>query len=311
MPTIATLTMNPTIDVAYEVDRMEATHKLRSSAERYDPGGGGINVARVFVRLGGNATCHYLSGGATGVALDGLLDLHLLVRRPVRVAGATRICSNVHERSTGKEYRFVPRGSDIQEAEWLACLSSLGQAQCDYMVASGSLPPGVPDDFYARAARTAREAGHKFVLDTSGSALSAALDEGGIYLVKPNQAELEHLTGSSLSDISDIREAAMELVAKGQAEMVAVTLGDNGALLAMSDGARHLPAMPVEARSAVGAGDSFVAGMMYGLATGREPLNAFRFGMAAGSAAVLTAGTDLSRPEDIMRLYDQSGGDKG
>ncbi len=147
MMDLATLTMNPTLDAACEVDRVMPTLKLRAKNERYDPGGGGINVARVFVRLGGNARVYYLSGGATGVALDGLLDLHQLVRKPIKIAGQTRVSTAVHERSTGQEYRFVPAGPEIAESEWRECLRQLELAKHDYLVASGSLPRGVPDDF--------------------------------------------------------------------------------------------------------------------------------------------------------------------
>ncbi len=306
MPTIATLTMNPTIDVDYSVDRMVPTRKLRTARESYDPGGGGINVARVFVRLGGNASCYYLSGGATGVALDGLLDLHQLVRRPVRIAGSTRIACNVHETEQGEEYRFVPEGPAVTQAEWLACLSALEQSQCDYLVASGSLPPGVPEDFYARAARIAAERGIKFVLDSSGSALREGLSGEALHLIKPNLVELEQLTGRTLESTDAAATAAMELVTAGKAEMVAVTMGSDGGVLAGPGGAQHLPAIEVEAKSAVGAGDSFLAAMVYALATGRQPVDAFRYGMAAGSAAVLTPGTDLCRKDDIERLYAEA-----
>ena len=305
MPTIATLTINPTIDVAYEVDRIAPTQKLRSHGERYDPGGGGINVARVFVRLGGNAVCHYLSGGATGDALDGLLDLHQLVRRPVRIAGATRIASNVFERDSGMEYRFIPNGPQVSDGEWQACLDSIASAKCDYLVASGSLPAGVPDDFYARVAAIAEERGLKLVLDTSGKALREGLSGARIHLAKPNLAELEELVGRALGSPDAVAGAAMELVTGGKAELVAVTMGSDGGVLASADGPRRLPAIEVVAKSAVGAGDSFLAGMVYALAIGREPLDAFYYGMAAGSAAVLTPGTDLARRDDVLRLYSE------
>ena len=122
MKSIATLTMNPTIDVAYEVDRMIHTHKMRTVSEHYCPGGGGINVARVFVRLGGNARCIYLAGGATGDALDGLVDLHQLVHTRVWIAGHTRIATSALEHQTAKEYRFTPQGPTVSEAEWRNCL---------------------------------------------------------------------------------------------------------------------------------------------------------------------------------------------
>ena len=146
MMDIGTLTLNPTIDVACEVEQVIPMRKMRTQNERYDPGGGGINVARVFVRLGGNARCYYLSGGATGVAFDGLLDLHQLVRSPIKIAGATRVSTAVHERNTGQEFRFVPGGPEVTEEEWTECLSILQRSRHDFLVASGSLPRGVPSD---------------------------------------------------------------------------------------------------------------------------------------------------------------------
>lgn len=302
MKSIATLTMNPTIDVAYEVAQVRHTHKMRAASEYHNPGGGGINVARVYVRLGGNARCYYLAGGATGTALDGLLDLHHLVRNKIEIAGETRIAANVIETETGKEYRFVPAGPHVEEAEWGACLEAIEQLACDYLVVSGSLPPGVPDDFYARVAALARPRGIRFVLDSSGPALREGLATGGIHLVKPSVGELQALVGRTLSDKDAISEAARELVASGKAEIVAVTMGHEGALLAHAGGTLFLPPIPIEAKSAVGAGDSFLAGMVWALSGGEDIERAFRYGMAAGTAAVLRPGTDLARPDDIETM---------
>lgn len=303
MTVIATLTMNPAIDISYEVDRVFHTHKIRTHDEKYAPGGGGINVARVFVRLGGHARCLYLSGGATGTALDGLIDLHQLVRTRIAIAGHTRVATAVLERETGKEYRFTPSGPHVAEGEWQAALAALTEVECDRFVASGSLPPGVPDDFYARAAAIMRRRGVPMVLDTSGAALREGLAGGGLLLVKPSQGELQKLVGRELSGPADIAEAAAGIVAAGQARIVAVTMGHEGAVLAHADGTLYLPALPIAAQSAVGAGDSFVAGMVHALARGWDTIAAFRFGMAAGSAAVLSPGTGLAHPADIERLF--------
>lgn len=307
MPNIATLTLNPTIDTAYEVERVFPTHKMRTQKEHYDPGGGGINVARVFVRLGGNARCYYLSGGATGVALDGLLDLHRLVRTRIPIAGSTRVSASLYDRESGQEYRVVPAGPTVAPEEWQDCLDRLAEAQCDFLVASGSLAPGIPDDFYARLAANAAARGIRVVLDSSGEALRAGLDGGMIYLAKPSLGELRQLTGLPLDSERAIADAAMALVEKTGTELIAVTMGHEGALLASRDGTIRLPALPITAQSAVGAGDCFVAGMVYALATGRSPGEAFRLGIAAGSAAVLTPGTDLAHPADIARLLPQVG----
>ncbi|MDE8654414.1 1-phosphofructokinase family hexose kinase [Novosphingobium album (ex Liu et al. 2023)] len=303
MQSLGTLTMNPTIDVSYEVDRVRHTHKIRTRNEQYAPGGGGINVARVFVRLGGNARCFYLAGGATGPALDGLIDLHLLVRTRIHIEEPTRVASAVLEMETGKEYRYTPQGPTVAEHEWHACLDALGEADCGVMVMSGSLPPGVPIDFYARAGHLMKERGIELVVDSSGEALAAAIDAGGLLLVKPSQGELQQLVGYDLDTADAVAAAAMEIIASGKARLVAVTMGHEGAVLARKEGTIYLPALEIEAASAVGAGDSFVAGMVHALMCGKDEVEAFRFGMAAGSAAVLNAGTGLAHPADIKRMF--------
>ncbi len=307
MKSIVTLTMNPTIDAGFEVQHLHPTHKMRTLAERYAPGGGGINIARVFVRLGGNARCCYLSGGATGPALDGLLDVHQLVRTRIPIAGSTRIAVNTLERETGKEFRVVPAGPEVSEAEWQACIDTVATLPCEILVASGSLPPGVPEDFFARLAASAKSRGVPMVLDTSGEALRQGLDHGGIWLVKPSLGELSHAMGRDLDSVDDISAAAMEVVNSGQAAMVAVTMGNRGALLARKHGPLFLPALKIEAKSAVGAGDSFLAAMLFKLAGGSDAEEAFRYGMAGGAAAVLDPGTDLAHPDDIERLFPEVG----
>jgi 6-phosphofructokinase 2 len=292
MKSIATLTLNPTIDASYDVDRIVPTHKIRTRNERYEPGGGGINVARVFCRLGGAATCLYLSGGGTGAAFDGLVDDLGLPRRRIEIAEPTRIAGAVHECETGLEYRFTPAGPTISADEGNRCLDALRKIECDYFVASGSLPPGIAADFYVRAGEIARERGIAFVLDTSGEALKQTLTAGGVHLAKPSVGELRQFVGRELTTPDEIGAAAMEIVRAGQAELV---------------GATFLPAFEIEARSAVGAGDSFLATMLFALASGRDAVDAFRYGMAGGAASVLNPGTGLAQPDDIERLFGTVG----
>lgn len=300
---LVTLALNPTIDISYEVETMAPTKKLRAYSERNETGGGGINVAKVFERLGGKVHCHYLSGGPTGLTLDGLLDREGLARTKIAIAGDTRVCSMVFERSTGLEYRVVPPGPAISEPEWHESLAVLGGVECPFLVLSGSLPGGVPDDYYARAAEIGRRHGAKIVLDSSGRGLAGGLAGGGIYLVKPNLIELESVVGGELVSEERIVEAARSVVERGMAENVAVTLGEGGALLVSAHTQFRLPAIPVPARSAVGAGDSFLAAMVFALARDWTIENAFRLGVAAGAAALMTPGTELAEAKDIMRLY--------
>ncbi|WP_447953477.1 1-phosphofructokinase family hexose kinase [Sphingopyxis chilensis] len=304
MKTIVTLTLNPSIDGSAEADFVRPVHKIRTSDERYDPGGGGINVARVIRELGGPALAMYLAGGATGSVLDDLLETALIAHRRIPIEDHTRISHAVFERSSGEEYRFVPAGPLVMEWEWRAILEALEDIDCEYLVASGSLPRAVPDDFYETVAALAHRKGIRLVLDTSGSALRAGLVRG-VHLVKPSLGELEALVGRRLADGAAQEAAARELIDAGSAEMVALTLGRDGALLVTAQAALRQPALDVVAKSAVGAGDSFVAAMTLALAQGRDEQDAFAYGMAAGAAAVLSPGTGLCRREDVERLYGE------
>ncbi|WP_375196368.1 1-phosphofructokinase family hexose kinase [Sphingobium sp.] len=304
MKSIVTLTMNPAIDVAYEADQVFHTRKIRARQEHYDPGGGGINVARVIARLGGTARAYYLSGGATGCALDGLLDQHALVRSRIPIKGDTRVSTSIYERETGKEFRLVPRGPELTIDEWQAALDHLEGVRADFLVASGSLPPGVPDDFYSRVGQLARRHDMRLILDTSGNALREAVMGGNLHLIKPSIGELRQLVARPLNDERDIVAAAREIVDSGKSDHLAVTMGREGAILASRAGTWRLPAVEVETRSAVGAGDSFLAAMVFALSSERDPLDAFRYGIAAGAAAVLTPGTDLCHRDDVERLLE-------
>jgi 6-phosphofructokinase 2 len=303
MKPILTLTLNPTIDEAAEADRVRPVHKVRTTGGRFDPGGGGVNVARVVITLGGQAFALYMAGGVTGVVLDELLRKRAIPARRIDIAGDTRISHTVFERATGLEYRFVPEGPQVSEPEWRAILAAVETAEFDYVIASGSLPRGAPVDFYARLSHLVRKRGARLALDTSGEALKAAAAEGGLHLVKPSQSEFEALTGIAIQEPGALEEAARALLAKGGVETLAVTLGHEGALLAHGGETLRLPALPVEAKSAVGAGDSFMAAMALALVRGESPRKAFLWGMAAGTAAVLTPGTDLCRREDVERLH--------
>ncbi len=288
---IATLTMNPTIDVAAQAQRVRPTHKLRTFAERQDPGGGGVNVASVITALGGRALALILAGGATGHLLEELLDEAGIQRRTLPIAGRTRTSHTVIDASNGSEYRFIAQGPTVSEPEWTAILGAVSQVQAGWLVASGSLPPGVPEDFYARLAAEADKRGIRFVLDTSGPALRTGLLGGGVELVKSSLTELESVAGRKLSSEAAQEAAAAEIVSRGWARLVALTLGERGALLVWPDGALRLPALDVVENGTVGAGDSFLAGMVMALAEGRDPADAFAWGIAAGAASVTAPGT--------------------
>lgn len=301
---IATLTMNPAVDVYITVKQVTPAHKLRSETARRDPGGGGINVARAIRILEGEARALFPAGGPTGKFLQAMLNEKGIPCRIHEIEGLTRESFTVLETETDREYRFVLPGPELAEPDWQACLDLLEALEQtpDYLVASGSLPPGAPDDFYARVARWARHAEVRMVLDTSGPALQAALEEG-VYLIKPNRRELKDLTGRELQDPEDQEQACRDLLAESKSEVIALTLGEEGALLISEESSRRIEVPEQEVKSSVGAGDSFVAGMVLGLVREMSLEEAFCYGTAAGNAALLTPGTELCRLKDVERLY--------
>lgn len=305
MANILTVTLNPTVDLASDADVVRPVRKVRTRNERFDAGGGGINVARVIAKLGGDAEAIYFAGGEMGSMLDRLVGEQGIARHAIRIAGQTRIGYIVHELSTRLEYRFVPEGPHITEEDCEACLEAISSRQADYVICSGSLPAGAPADTYVRFAEAARAKGAKFVLDSSGDGLRRTMEAGGVYLVKPSLGELEQLVGRKLTH-EHAAEAAADLVSKGWAELVAVTLGADGAILADKNEVLRLPAIPVRVKSAVGAGDSFLAAMVWALSEGRAVADAFRLGIAAGAVATMTPGTGLCDIDEVWMLYDRA-----
>lgn len=303
---IVTLTMNPALDVSTSTARVVPERKLRCGATRLDPGGGGVNVSRAVQSLGGRSLAIYPLGGPTGQAYRQLLEGEAIVGRAVTISGSTRESFTVDETGTGEQFRFVLQGPQLSEPEWRACMTAVGDLLPvgGYLVLSGSLPPGAPDDFYARLAAVCRDNGVLCVVDTSGPALAAAL-EAGVHLIKPSLRELAELVGAEHLDAADRAAAARTIVERGQAEVVALTLGGDGATLVTADEVVDLPTPYVEVRSAVGAGDSFLAALVLRRAQGHDWRSAFRTAVAAGSATAMLPATELCHADDVARLEAQ------
>lgn len=303
MARLVTLTMNPAIDVSTSVERVEPVQKLRCALPHRDPGGGGINVARVLKRFGADVLAVYVAGGSTGELLQKLMHREGIADVVVSEPEETREDFTVFEKASGTQFRFVMPGPELQRETWTGILEALRALTPapGFIVASGSLPPGVPADFFAEVGRVAKGLGARLALDTSGAALGRALEERP-WLIKPNQRELRELTGLDLADERGQIDAARRLIAEGRAECVALTLGDKGALLVTEDQGWRAKAPAVEVVSTVGAGDSFLAALVWGISSGEAMEAAFRRAVAAGSAALLSPGTELCRPEDVARL---------
>lgn len=306
MADIITLTPNPAVDLSTSVDRVEPIMKLRCATPKRHPGGGGVNVARVVKRFGGDVEAILPVGGFTGQLLRRLIRDEDIPTRVIEAEAETREDFSVSELSTTQQYRFVMPGLPLREGEWRACLDTLAATspRPKFVVGSGSLPPGVPSDFYARAAAIARRLGAKFVLDTSGAPLAAALDHG-VYMIKPNLREMRELAGVEFADQEDWVGAARRFISSGKVEVVALSLGHLGAFLVTRHEALRAPPLPIKPISAVGAGDSFLGAMIFSLAKGDNLVDAFRLGAAAGAAALINEGTELCQPADVYRLCAQ------
>jgi 6-phosphofructokinase 2 len=306
LPDIVTLTINPAVDIFVTVDHVEPARKMRCSAPKRDPGGGGINVARVAHRLGASVAAIYPTGGAIGKLLQRLVEREGIASIVTPSHVETRENFTAYEEDSGEQYSFVLPGSRLHDAEWQACLDRLSSLpdRPKFVVASGSVPPGVPDDFFARVAKCAKALGAKTIVDTSRAALAAVLKEG-VMLIKPNLAELSEFVGATLDNDRDRIAACRKLVANGYAEAVALTLGDQGAMLVTAERAWRAQPLKVDVVSTVGAGDSFLGGMVATLAAGKPLEEAFRVAVAAGGAAVSSAGTELSHAADVKRLLPQ------
>lgn len=304
---IVTLTLNPAVDLASTAASVVPTHKVRTFGERFDPGGGGINVARVIHELGGDTLALVMTGGVTGRLIEELLDEAGVPWQALAIRGRTRISLNIHDRKSGLEYRFVPEGPNVDSDEWNKALKALHDVEGEWIVASGSLPRGVPTDFYAQAAVIAERRGQKFVLDTSGPPLHAILGHG-IELLKLSLSELEFLIGQELPDLQSQEKETASLIRSGAARMIAVSLGRDGAILGTQEGICKLPSVEVEECSAVGAGDSFLAGLVFGLARGMSQRESLALAIAAGAASVATFGTAQVRRADVETFFRKAYG---
>ncbi|GEP96988.1 1-phosphofructokinase family hexose kinase [Chitinophaga cymbidii] len=304
MKRILTITLNPAVDETSSVGSLQPEKKLRCSAPVFEPGGGGINVARVINRLGGRALPLYFSGGNSGKRLTALLAEEDITGLPVEIHGETRENLNITDRSTGRQYRFIMPGPTVSSAEYLSLMQA-AQAEMDnteYLVFSGSLPPNGSQGIFKTLAETAMQKKVRLLADTSGEGLREAL-EAGIYLVKPNLGELAALTGCETLLEADAVSAARGLIRQGSCQVFVISMGEAGALLVTADISEKIPAPIVKRVSTIGAGDSMVAGIVLALQRGQDIHAAARFGIACGTAATLNPGTALCNKEDAERLY--------
>jgi 6-phosphofructokinase 2 len=299
---IVTITLNPCIDKSTSVSGLIPEKKLRCAAPKFEPGGGGINVARAIKKLGGDATAIYFAGGYSGKFLQTLLSREEIDSLVIETNSHTRENLIVVDESANAQYRFGMPGSEITAPEWEVCLHQLERMKdATFIVASGSLSPGIPTDIFGRIAGIAKKLHAKFIVDTSGEALQQAIKEG-VYLIKPNLNELASLAGKKQLSKDDIIKEARTIITSGGCEVMVVSLGAEGALLITKDKAVQFIPPAVERKSTVGAGDSMVAGIVLSLHQNKPIEEAVRYGVTCGTAATMNAGTELCKLTDVQQL---------
>ncbi|MEX0719366.1 MAG: 1-phosphofructokinase family hexose kinase [Balneolaceae bacterium] len=298
---ILTITMNPALDVSSETEEVLTDQKVRCEKPTYDPGGGGINVARVLSRLKIPADAQFIAGGITGDYLRTLLQQEKVNDVPIQIKEATRESVSVLDNKSGKQYRFVFPGPHIKKDIWEKVLKNVEQniSSYNYVVASGSLPPGVPVDFYSRLAKIVLGNGKSYLLDTSGDALSEGIKNGASF-IKPNEEEFNELIKQT--DSADENELIEKLYSLG-IENIIHTLGKEGTYLYNREGKKKFNPPEIKVKSSIGAGDSFVGGLVGGLASEMNVEDAVCYGISAAASTLQSPGTSLCNLNEVQEIH--------
>jgi 6-phosphofructokinase 2 len=301
---ILTVTLNPCIDKSTRVDELKPEAKLRCTEVVNEPGGGGINVSKALLRLGAETYALMPAGGHNGNMLRSLLNQENIPFHAVDTNVETRENWIVKEENKNLQFRFTFPGREVEEKAIIQLIDFIRTFTPSFVVASGSLPPGLPDYFYGQIVKTANSIGAKCIVDTSGPALQALKDRKA-YLLKPNISELSKMLELNHLHKDEVPDAARQAISDGYAEMLAVSMGADGAWLVTSTEQHYCKAPVVERKSTVGAGDSMVAGIAFMLEREKPLEEVIHFGVACGSAATMNEGTQLFKADDVHRLFDE------
>ncbi len=299
---IITLTLNPCIDKSTITNGLEPERKLRCTEVLNEPGGGGINVSKALQKLQTASVALFPSGGHNGNMLCSLLLQQNIIFHAVDTQVETRENWVVLDDDSNNQYRFTFPGREVEEKAIIKLIDAVNQFSPAYVIASGSLPPGLPANFYGLIAQQANAIDAKCIADTSGPALQA-LQGKGAYLIKPNIGELCKMLGIENLQKNEVDDAAQQAIQDGYAALIAVSMGAEGAWL-VSKTEKYFAAAPkVENKSTVGAGDSMVAGITFMLQQQKTLKEVIQFGVACGSAATMNAGTQLFNVTDVYAMY--------
>ena len=300
---IVTLTVSPALDKTTHFAGLVPEQKIRCQAPTYDAGGGGINVSKAIARLGGKSLAVFTSGGSAGMKIKELLDKDSIQYETIETQSWTRESFVAVDDNTNSQYRFSFPGTPITPIEKDKIIKNIERLKSKFLVISGSLSEDLPLNFYQQIADLGKKSGSKIIVDTSGDALKKVL-ETGVYLIKPNVGELAKLIGVEKLEMEEVKEAARQIITKGGAEIVVVSLGPQGAVLVTKDSYDFVPAPNVLKKSTVGAGDSMVGAMVWALSQNKSLKEVVQWGVACGSAATMNEGTQLFKLNDAQRLFE-------
>lgn len=300
---ILAINMNPAIDKVYAVDDFKVGEVFRPRDMTATAGGKGLNVARVACLLGEQVIATGLAGGSTGRFIEEEVKKQGIDSQFVPIQGESRICINIMDEKNVTSTEILEPGPTISEEECEAFLNKYQKLleKCDVVTASGSLPKGVPEDFYRNLISLANEKGKKFILDTSGKYFEEGINEKP-YMIKPNKDEVSKVIKESLSHMDDYRKAVKTFQAQG-IMLPVISLGKNGCIAALEDGIYHFTTPQVKVINTVGSGDSFVAGCAVGLSQGRNFIDVIKLGMACGTANTQFFKTGMVSKELVDKFF--------
>jgi 6-phosphofructokinase 2 len=302
MSRILTITFSPCIDKSTSTPSLIPDKKLHCNKPVLEPGGGGVNVARAIKKLGGETIAIFPSGGYTGLFFNQLVRDEKIPSVIIETLATLRENIIIREESSNRQYRFGMPSSRLTVAECSKIVEAIQSVEdVSFIVVSGSIGPDVPENIFEQIANIAKQKNAKLVVDTSGEALRHAIKEN-IYFIKPSIHELASLVNKSQLLSSEIEMAARQVLENSCCENIIVSMGNAGAMLVTKTNHFRVAAPLVEVVSTVGAGDSMVAGILFSLSKGQSFEEALLYGVAAGTAATMNAGTGLCKKEDTEKL---------
>lgn len=302
---IATITLNPSVDICYYLDEFNWNDVNRCSSYIKTAGGKGINVSKVLKQLGNEVVATGFLGGTTGQFIKKELESRFIMPRFIEIEAETRNCIAIL--SNGSQTEILESGPAISNEEshsFLQLIADLTDFNAIKVIsASGSIPQGLGKDYYRKIIEIANSRNVKFVLDTSGDSLKEAI-KASPYLIKPNISEIEGLFNAKIASEQELVSKMVELKREYQIQMIVVSLGKNGSIALCGDELYRVTIPEVEVKNPVGSGDALVAGMVSELAKDSTYEEILRVGNTCGVLNAMSAETGSVRMEDFSKIYD-------